>query len=191
MSPARALASVGMTLILGACGTSAAALSGGSLRARPVARGWQLRDDQGRAAPIPPKGAEQTVLYFWMPSCRACHRKLPRMGAVEPELERRHAQLVLVGVLAEEESERAARAVLASWGVDRPFVVDRGGSAWRSSGATTIPAILLLDAQGAVDWVAPRGFSAGDVVCAVANRATGTSGAESASCGGDAVPRSR
>jgi hypothetical protein len=74
---------------------------------------------------------------------------------------------VLVGVLADGESTDDAKRALGSWGVTAPFLVDRDGTGKREAGVTTLPATIVLDASGAVKWVAPPSATADDVVAAV------------------------
>jgi thiol-disulfide isomerase/thioredoxin len=107
------------------------------------------------------------VLDLWAPSCVPCRESLPALVAREAELTDAGARLVLLGVLAgEDESTEEARAVLVSWGVDRGFLVDREGASQRAFGVRELPATVVVR-NGAVEWVAPTGATADDVLAAV------------------------
>jgi hypothetical protein len=80
------------------------------------------------------------------------------------DLESAGAKLVLVAVLSDSESTEAARATLASWGVSSPFLVDRGDILRREAGVTALPTTLVLSHAGELQWVAPVGATADDVV---------------------------
>jgi hypothetical protein len=79
--------------------------------------------------------------------------------------------LVLVGVLEQEESIQQAQAALRSWGVDAPFAVDRGGTVMRKYGLDGPPASVVLDATGAVRWISPSGETSPEAVLAAARQA--------------------
>ena len=74
---------------------------------------------------------------------------------------------MLVGVLADGESTDDAKRALGSWGVTAPFLVDRDGTGKREAGVTTLPATIVLDASGAVKWVATPSATADDVIAGV------------------------
>ena len=92
---------------------------------------------------------------------------MPALHAKQSELAARGARLVLVGVVSDSESTDDARRALASWGVVAPFLVDRNGTGRREAGITALPATIILDASGAVRWVASSTSRAEDVVAAL------------------------
>jgi hypothetical protein len=92
---------------------------------------------------------------------------VPALVAKQGELRAKGAELVLVGVLSAGESTEEARGVLASWGVRAPFLIDRGESAKKEAGVTSLPATLVLGPGGKLLWVAPTGATAEDVAGAV------------------------
>ncbi len=90
-------------------------------------------------------------------------RRAPERDA----LEKKGAQLVLVADLGDEPTDDATKA-LASWGVDgAPFLVDHGDVSRVSAGVRGLPATLVLDAQGTLEWSAPPSATAEQVVAAV------------------------
>src|SRR5262249_7930491 len=90
----------------------------------------------------------------------------PALAAEAPSLARDGIALVLVGVLDGGEPIGIAQETLRSWGVERGFMVDRGGGVQRSLGVDGLPATLVLDRQGGVRWVAPAGAPAREVAAA-------------------------
>ena len=97
-----------------------------------------------------PDGAALSVLAFFSPTCQPCRHSLPALVAREPEFVRHGAVLRLIAVLAESESTESARAALADWGVERPFLVDRFGASARDAGVRSVPVDMLLDETGRV-----------------------------------------
>jgi len=128
---------------------------------------FSLPSDRGSLVAIPLAGAATTVIDVWAPSCAPCRKKLPALTARKGELEARGGKLVLVAVLADSESSDDARAALSQWGINEPFLVDRGDVMRREAGVGAVPETLLLDAHGVVRWVAPADATAEQVVSAV------------------------
>jgi thiol-disulfide isomerase/thioredoxin len=127
---------------------------------------FSLPSDDGALVTVPLPSARVTVLDFFGPTCEPCRKKVPELIAQRGVLAARDAKLVLIGVLAEDESSDDAKRALASWGVVAPFLVDSQGTGKREAGVTTLPATIVLDARGTLKWVAPAGASAEDVVAA-------------------------
>lgn len=128
---------------------------------------FHLPASTGALVAVPLRGVNATVLDFWAPTCKPCRKSVPELVARETELAERGARLVLVAVLADGESTDHAREVLASWGVERPFLVDREDVSRRSAGVTSLPSTLVLDDQGKLRWSAPAGATASDVTAAI------------------------
>ena len=151
-------------LLVAAC-SSAPASAPSSLLGKSVS--LALPTDSGMLAQIPSAGARATVLDFWAPTCVPCRKKLPELMARKGDIEARGGKLVLVGVLEAEESTESARDTLRSWGINAPFLIDRGGASRSQADVTTLPATLILDARGTLRWVAPKEASAQDIVNAL------------------------
>lgn len=111
-------------------------------------------------------GGQPLVLDFWAPSCVPCATKVPELVAREPDLRASGARLVLVGVLADGETTEMARETLASWGVERPFLIDREDVSRRAAGVTDLPATLVLNGQHVATWAGSPTSPANDVVAA-------------------------
>ncbi len=126
-----------------------------------------LPSDTGALVSLPLDGAKATVIDAWAPTCVPCREKVPALIARRAELEDTGAKLVLVAVLADEESTEAARTTLASWGVVSPFLIDRGDLLRRECGVESLPSTLIMDDRGVVRWVAEVGASAADIAAAV------------------------
>lgn len=128
---------------------------------------FALPSSSGALVSVPAKGARFTVLDFFSPSCEPCRRKLPALYAKHDALAQKGAQLILVAVLGDEPTDDAEQA-LASWGVGgAPFLVDHGDVSRVSAGVRGLPATLVLDANGTLEWSAPPTATADQVVSAV------------------------
>lgn len=126
-----------------------------------------LPSDAGDLVSIPIPGASSTVVDFWSPSCVPCRKSLPALHARKADIEAHGGRLVLVGVLSDGETTEMARNTLASWGVKAHFLVDRGGVSQSQAGVRDLPSTIVIDAQGKLRWVAPKGASDADVVSAL------------------------
>jgi thiol-disulfide isomerase/thioredoxin len=126
-----------------------------------------LPDEKGAAVPIPAAGARATVLDFWSPSCAPCARTVPALVALQRDIEEQGARLVLVAVLDDDETVDAARATLTTWGVNAPFVVDKGGKALKAAGPREVPGLVVLNDAGVVRWIAPDGVTQKDILAEV------------------------
>ncbi len=127
---------------------------------------FDLPDDSGALVHVP-LDDKITVLDFWATWCAPCRESVPALLARESDLQATGAKIVLVGVLADDESIDKARSTLESWGVKAPFLVDRGGVAQAEAGVRDLPATVILRAGGVVHWVAPKGATAAQVLSAV------------------------
>jgi len=113
---------------------------------------------------VPLPSARLTVVDFWAPSCVPCQKKLPALVEREAALNALGARLVLVAVLSDGESTADAELTLGSWGVHRPFLIDRGDASRSQAGVDHLPSTLVLEQAGNVRWVAPPDASADDVL---------------------------
>lgn len=112
-------------------------------------------------------GGQPLVLELWAPNCKPCKEAVPALVARQGEIRAKGARLILVAVLAKDESTDDARATLSSWGVNIPFLVDSEGAAQRAAGITDLPATIVLDDQHNIRWIAPVHATPGDVVAAI------------------------
>jgi len=126
-----------------------------------------LPSDSGELAIEPSADHRVTILDFWAPTCEPCRKKLPELVARESEAVGKGARLVLVAVLADDESTEFARTTLTAWGVHRPFLVDRSDSSRRQLRVTALPATLITDGSGKLTWVAPPDASVSAILSAV------------------------
>jgi hypothetical protein len=128
--------------------------------------GFSAPDDGGDLTRVPGAAAKATVLELWATDCEPCRWSLSASTAVAPQLQAEGIAWVLVGVLDGGEPLDRARAVLRRWGVDRAFLVDRGGGVQRALRIGTLPATVVLDRAGVVRWAAPSGASPATVAAA-------------------------
>ena len=134
---------------------------------------FDLPSDAGALVTLPIAGSRATVVDAFAPTCEPCAKKLPELMARKAELDAAGATLVLVAVLAEDESADAATAGLTTWGVSSPFLVDRGNVLLRELGVRGLPATIVLDAAGHVRWTAAPDANANDVVNAARGAVAG------------------
>jgi hypothetical protein len=129
---------------------------------------FSLPTEDGELVRVPSATARATVLEFFAPTCVPCRERVPALAAKQDELSDRGASLVLVAVLADNESTEQARSALDQWGVGSlSFLVDRSGTSQREAGIRDLPETLVLNRAGRVTWVAPRTATAEDVVAAI------------------------
>lgn len=163
----RALTALCLTLstalFTAACGGASSRPSASLDTAVPIS----LPREDGSPAALPVPGARAVVLDFWSPTCPPCKRVIPAMLAKRDELAAKGAVHVLVAVLEPDESIENARTVLTLWGIDEPFLVDRGGAYMSRLGAKDVPAFAVLDSAGVLRWVAPDGITVKDVLAAI------------------------
>ena len=136
----RKLLALSALLLLPACGHAPAPSAQHPMLGQSVT--LALPSDGGALVSIPSQDGKTTVLDFWGPTCEPCRKKLPDLVAKNAELQARGARLILVAVLAENESTEQAKATLSSWGVDWPFLVDRAAE------GIAIAAVVLAPAEG-------------------------------------------
>lgn len=122
-----------------------------------------LPSDDGALVSIPFE-AHSVVLDVWSPTCVPCRESVPALVKRAADLEAANAKLVLVAVLADDETTEGARERLASWGVRRPFLVDRGEVLLREANVTALPATLVISPGGEVRWIAPTDATVADIV---------------------------
>jgi hypothetical protein len=133
----------------------------------PAALSIALPSDGGQLVPVPLRNRQFTVLEAWAPSCEPCSVSVPDLVARSAEIEQAGGSLVLVALLADGETTERARGVLLSWGVDRPFLVDRGNVLQREAKITGLPATLVVASSGERRWTAPPGADARHVIRAL------------------------
>ena len=158
-----------VTLALLAFGCASAPASGppsASNHALGSTVAFELPSNEGQLLAIPKPKARLTVVDAFAPSCAPCAKKLPALMAKRAELAEAGASIVLVAVLASDESDTQAMAALRSWGVAQSFLVDRGDVLRRELAVAELPATVLVDATGKVRWVAPVTASAEDILAA-------------------------
>lgn len=130
---------------------------------------FSLPSDDGKLVSVPWPGVT-TVVDAWAPTCKPCRDKLPALYARRGEIEAHGGKLVLVAVLSQAESTQDARAALTSWGVNAPFLIDRGDVLRREAGVSGLPATLVIDERQQIRWVAPPNASATEVIAAANSR---------------------
>jgi hypothetical protein len=131
-----------------------------------TARGFTVPSDAGDLTPVPAAGARATVVELWASECDACGPGLVAMAAQASRERRGDIAWVLLGVLDEGEPLDRARLALRRWGIERPFLVDRGGGVQRALAIDSLPATAILDGRRVLRWVAPPRASASDVATA-------------------------
>jgi hypothetical protein len=161
-----ALASLGVLTLLGAGCAPAAPPASAPLSSLGARASFSAPDERGDLVHVPGAGPRATVVELWATDCEPCRWALAALAAEAPRLEADGIACVLVGVLDAAEPIDSGRAALHAWGVDRAFLVDRGGGVQRALGIAALPATVVLDRAGVVRWVAPAGARPATVAAA-------------------------
>jgi thiol-disulfide isomerase/thioredoxin len=128
---------------------------------------YTLVSNDGEPTPIPIAG-RITVLEYWAPTCKPCRETLPRIVAMQGALRARGAELVLVAILADDESTAQAEQSLAEWHIaGERFLIDRSEVSVRAGAVTTLPTVQVLDLGGTLRWVGQEGTDVRDLLTAV------------------------
>jgi thiol-disulfide isomerase/thioredoxin len=160
----RASIALGLAACTAACSSGVASADSPALN-QVVSLG--LTTQEGAPVALPTAGSRAAVLHFWAPECPSCRATIPALLKKRREIEAAGATILLVAVLGEADSADDARAVLSIWGIEEPFVIDRRGAAMGQIGARAVPAVAVVDARGALSWIAPDGITPSDVVKAL------------------------
>jgi thiol-disulfide isomerase/thioredoxin len=123
-------------------------------------------DHRGALVDVPSAESKAVVVEIWARWCEPCRTAVPELLEHRGDLEGDQIRVVLLGVVEEGETIEDARATLSSWGVDQPFVIDRGGAMMRRFGFADLPATVVLDGQGNIRWTSEKGSTADDIVAA-------------------------
>jgi cytochrome c biogenesis protein CcmG, thiol:disulfide interchange protein DsbE len=168
LPPARVCLAAALASCSASCATSHSASlpPSASLPSLDQPSAFSVPDERGDLTRVPDGAARATVVEFWATSCEPCGKALPALGGEATRLERDGIALVLLGVLEGGEPLDRARAALRAWGVERPFLVDRGGGVQRAMGIDGLPATVVLDARGVVRWAAPPSAPPGEIAAA-------------------------
>jgi thiol-disulfide isomerase/thioredoxin len=170
MSPFPLARRAAVALLLAACAGTAACSTGLSSADSPALNqvvNLGLTSQEGAPVAVPIAGSRATVLHFWAPECPSCRATIPALLQRRRELEAAGAGILLVCVLGAGDSPDDARAALSIWGIEEDFVLDRQGAAMAQIGARATPAVAIIDARGALSWLAPDGITPSDVVKAL------------------------
>ena len=154
-------------LFLAACSAAPRPSAQSPVLGQPARFALPISD--GALFTVPTESSTPLVLDFFAPTCVPCRTGVPALMARKADIEARGAKLVLVAVLADGESTESAQQALSSWGVQSPFLADRGNVSRRELGVEKLPATVVLDSKAVVRWVAPADAEAAEVVSAVAD----------------------
>lgn len=106
---------------------------------------------------------QTVVIKFFAKYCEPCKRTLP---AAE-QLHRDHPEVAFIGI-SEDESQSDAQALISTYGLSFPVVLDRGNVLAGRFRVSEIPVTFVVDAQGIVRWVGGPGQNEDDLARAVA-----------------------
>ena len=132
---------------------------------------FELPSNEGALVSVPQPNAKVTVIDAFAPTCEPCAKKLPALVAQRSALAEAGAKLVLIAVLADGESDDAAKTALHTWGADSPFLIDRGDVLRRELAIDKLPGTVVVDVAGKIRWVAPPDATAEDIVAAARSAA--------------------
>jgi thiol-disulfide isomerase/thioredoxin len=128
---------------------------------------YTLVSNDGELTRVPIPG-RITVLEYWAPTCKPCSETLPRVAAMRDALRARGAELVLVAILAGDESTALAEQTLVEWRIPgERFLIDRNEVSARSAAVRTLPTTQVLDGGGSLRWVGDGSAGSNDLLAAV------------------------
>ncbi len=128
----------------------------------------------GEPRAIPPPGARATVVEFWAIQCEPCRRALRALDAHRGELQQAGVGVVRVAVLHRGDPIEPVREAYGSLGLTGTFLVDWGADYARDLKVRSVPATVVLDREGRVQWLASGNSNAEEIAqaaLAVAERA--------------------
>lgn len=91
------------------------------------------------------------LVFFWTTWSAPCRKAISEMNTYQKDF---HDQLVVVGLSAQEEKEVAD---FNDMKIDFALAADSKGTLAKSAGVTSVPQVLLIDAQGVVRYVGHPG----------------------------------
>ena len=156
-------------LIACSCGARSSEATRGATSPGGPARqvSYTLVSNDGELTRVPIPG-RITVLEYWAPTCEPCSKTLPRVVAMRDALRARGAELVLVAILAGDESTALAEQTLVEWHIrGERFLIDRNEVSARSAAIKTLPTTQVLDAAGILHWVGNGSDGSNDLLAAV------------------------
>lgn len=174
---AKIAAAAALGWVLAGCATAGSPAPAPATSAKHALLGqpidFKLPLSSGGEQPVPAPGSRATLIEFWVTYCGACGRSLPRMQKLASGLEKDGVKVELVAVLYDDEALENVTSRLREWGVDREFLIDRGGPTWRRF-RIHVPGFVVLDSRGVVRWVGAVQAREGDAAAAARAVANGS-----------------
>lgn len=122
----------------------------------------------GRKVDIAERG-KITVVKFFAKYCEPCKKTLPAAEAMH-----RNTPDVRVIGISEDEYRADAEAMVKTFRLTFPVVLDRGNVLAGRYRVNELPAVFVADANGTVRWVGPPEATEGDIEAAVKAVRAGT-----------------
>lgn len=129
-----------------------------------VEQGFSAPDDHGVLRRVPASADNAVIVDICASWCEPCSHAIPKLAKQREHLEQDGVRVVILVVLEQSESIADARRTLTSWGVNGPFMIDRGGAIMRKLGFRSLPATVVLDGSGSVRWKSSTGSSIDDAI---------------------------
>lgn len=92
------------------------------------------------------------ILNFWASWCPPCRAEMPALDRVQKELASVGLEVLAVNV-TRQDTEVAARGLVADLGLDLPIAFDRDGQVERSYLVRALPTTFFIDAEGVIRTV--------------------------------------
>jgi len=101
---------------------------------------------------LPELAGHPTALFFWASWCRICVTELPRINALADSLQKASGDAVKLKIftVASLDSKSNAELAMRSQDFNVPVFLDATGTLSRELGFSSLPAMVLLDKNGAI-----------------------------------------
>lgn len=127
---------------------SGISLSSGLLETPAAApAGFSLRDLTGQARRLGDFDGHVVLINFWASWCRPCIDEMPSLQRLAEALKDVPFVVVAINV---GESQRRVEAAKRRLEIDFPVLLDEDNAAFRSWGATVLPAARVIDCSGKI-----------------------------------------
>jgi len=111
------------------------------------APGFQLKDLDGKDLNLESSKGKVVLLNFWATWCGPCREEIPALIALQ---ERYKDQLRIIGLLVDEDDDKAGRNVVATEGINYPVALADPNTRIAYGGISALPTVFVINPEGRV-----------------------------------------